>query len=223
MRCGKSSLELKIGDPCSKEAVRMRPGRAMPPTSLPRMQLPQRPLAAGWLRFELQPPRTRKTSVNRAPHRRRGAPQLGLAQYRRAASHVEHHAAAVPVGLDQLRRWFDCFHTNGLDPRSTRGCTASKQSGPSRWPSSSTCTTAPWPACSASTPATMPLSVPVLRVLEACRGELAEGPLVRPLSGKPMDRHDCYRMVPRIAKAAGIPCHSTYPPAPGTASLYRPQ
>jgi site-specific recombinase XerD len=35
-------------------------------------------------------------------------------------------------------------------------------------------------------PATMPLTVPVLRVLEACRGERTEGPLVlRPVSGKP--------------------------------------
>jgi integrase/recombinase XerD len=55
-------------------------------------------------------------------------------------------------------------------------------------------------------PSTMPLTVPVLRVLEACRGQRTEGPLVlRPLSGKPIDRRDCYRMVARIAKAAGIP------------------
>jgi integrase/recombinase XerD len=57
-------------------------------------------------------------------------------------------------------------------------------------------------------PATMPLTVPVLRVLEACRGQRTEGPLVlRPLSLKPIDRRDCYRMVQRIAKAAGIPRH----------------
>lgn len=57
-------------------------------------------------------------------------------------------------------------------------------------------------------PATMPLTVPVLRVLEACRGQRTEGPLVlRPMSGKPIDRRDCYRMVARIAKAAGIPRH----------------
>ena len=42
-----------------------------------------------------------------------------------------------------------------------------------------------------SKPATMPLTVPVLRVLEACRGQRTEGPLVlRPLSGKPIDRRD---------------------------------
>lgn len=57
-------------------------------------------------------------------------------------------------------------------------------------------------------PATMQLTVPVLRVLEACRGERTEGPLVlRPHSAKPIDRRDCYRMVSRIAKVAGIPRH----------------
>lgn len=57
-------------------------------------------------------------------------------------------------------------------------------------------------------PATMPLTVPVLRVLEACRGQRTEGPLVlRPLSGRPIDRRDAYRMVVRIAQAAGIPRH----------------
>ena len=57
-------------------------------------------------------------------------------------------------------------------------------------------------------PATMPLTVPVLRVLEACRGQRTSGPLVlRPLTGKPIDRRDVYRMVTRIAKAAGIPRH----------------
>jgi integrase/recombinase XerD len=57
-------------------------------------------------------------------------------------------------------------------------------------------------------PATMPLTVPVLRTLEACRGERTEGPLVlRPMSGKPIDRRDVYRMVLRIAKVAGIPRH----------------
>ena len=50
-------------------------------------------------------------------------------------------------------------------------------------------------------PATMPLTVPVLRVLEACRGERITGPLIlRPTSGKPIDRRDAYRMVARVAK-----------------------
>jgi integrase/recombinase XerD len=57
-------------------------------------------------------------------------------------------------------------------------------------------------------PATMPLTVPVLRVLEACRGERTGGPLIlRPLTRSPIDRRDCYRMVLRIAKGAGIPRH----------------
>jgi len=57
-------------------------------------------------------------------------------------------------------------------------------------------------------PATMPITVPVLRVLETCRGERTEGPLIlRPLTGNPIDRRDCYRMVLRIAKVAGIPRH----------------
>ena len=52
----------------------------------------------------------------------------------------------------------------------------------------------------------MPLTVPVLRALEARRGERTDGPLVlRPLTGKPVDRRNVYRMVLRIAKVAGIP------------------
>ena len=59
-------------------------------------------------------------------------------------------------------------------------------------------------------PATMPLTVPVLRVLDACRGERAAGPLVlRPMSGRPIDRRAAYRMVTWIAKAAGIPRHTS--------------
>ena len=54
-------------------------------------------------------------------------------------------------------------------------------------------------------PATMPLTVPVLRVLEACRGQRTTGPLIlRPVTGNPIDRRDAYRMVARIAKAAAI-------------------
>ncbi|WP_420846572.1 tyrosine-type recombinase/integrase [Nocardioides jishulii] len=57
-------------------------------------------------------------------------------------------------------------------------------------------------------PATMPITIPVLRVLEACRGQRSDGPLVlRPTTGKPIDRRDVYRMVVRIAKVAGIPRH----------------
>ena len=54
----------------------------------------------------------------------------------------------------------------------------------------------------------MPLTVPVLRVLEACRGDRTDGRLIlRPSSGKPIDRRYAYRMVLRIAKTAGIPRH----------------
>ena len=57
-------------------------------------------------------------------------------------------------------------------------------------------------------PATMPITVPVLRVLEACRGQRTCGPLVRrPVSGKPINRRDAYRMVTRVATTAGIPRH----------------
>ncbi|MGB3761961.1 MAG: tyrosine-type recombinase/integrase, partial [Ornithinimicrobium sp.] len=57
-------------------------------------------------------------------------------------------------------------------------------------------------------PATMPITIPVLRVLGACRGERTGGRLIlRPLTGKPVDRRDVYRMVQRIARAAAIPRH----------------
>ena len=68
-------------------------------------------------------------------------------------------------------------------------------------------------------PATMPLTVPVLRVLEVCRGQRTEGPLVlRPLSGRPIDRRDVYRMVVHAAKAAGILRHIS-PHSPGRGQL----
>ncbi|WP_460716142.1 tyrosine-type recombinase/integrase [Nocardioides dilutus] len=57
-------------------------------------------------------------------------------------------------------------------------------------------------------PATMPLTVPVPGVMEACRGERSTGPLnLRPQAGNPIDRRDAYRMVQRIARAASIPRH----------------
>lgn len=44
----------------------------------------------------------------------------------------------------------------------------------------------------------MPLTVPVLRVLEACRGDRTAGPLIRrPVSGKPIDWRDVYRIAMR--------------------------
>jgi len=66
----------------------------------------------------------------------------------------------------------------------------------------------------------MPLTVPVLRVLEACQGQRTTGPLIlRPVTGNPIDRRDAYRMVARIAKAAGIPRHIS--PHSYNASVYR--
>ncbi|MFZ1285969.1 MAG: tyrosine-type recombinase/integrase [Candidatus Phosphoribacter sp.] len=59
-----------------------------------------------------------------------------------------------------------------------------------------------------SKPATMPITVPVLRVLETCAGQRTSGPLIRrPVCGQPIDRRDVYRMVARIAKTAQIPRH----------------
>ena len=67
-------------------------------------------------------------------------------------------------------------------------------------------------------PATMPLTVPVLRVLEACRGQRTEGPLVlRPLSGNPIDRRDAYRMVARIASPHSLRHADPAPPSTTTA------
>jgi len=53
----------------------------------------------------------------------------------------------------------------------------------------------------------MPLTTPVLRVLEACRGQRTTGPLLRPVTRNPIDRRDADRMVAWIAKAASIPRH----------------
>jgi integrase/recombinase XerD len=57
-------------------------------------------------------------------------------------------------------------------------------------------------------PATMPLTVPRPPGPGGLPREHTKGPLIlRPLSGNPIDRRDCYRMVIRIAKTAGIPRH----------------
>lgn len=54
-------------------------------------------------------------------------------------------------------------------------------------------------------PATMPLPVPVLRAMDACKGDRTEGYLIRrPLSGKPINRRDVYKMSRRICKDAGF-------------------
>ena len=54
-------------------------------------------------------------------------------------------------------------------------------------------------------PATIPLTVPVLRALDAAKGDRESGRLVlRPLSGNPINRHDVAHMTQRICKAAGL-------------------
>jgi integrase/recombinase XerD len=51
-----------------------------------------------------------------------------------------------------------------------------------------------------SKPATMPLTVPVLRVLETCRGERSEGRLIlRPNTGRPIDRHGVHVLTAYVA------------------------
>ncbi len=73
-------------------------------------------------------------------------------------------------------------------------------------------------------PATMPVTVPVLRVLEACRGQRVCGPLIlRPVSGQPITRRDAYRMVSRIAAATGIPRHISPPLAAARCDHQRPR
>jgi integrase/recombinase XerD len=66
-------------------------------------------------------------------------------------------------------------------------------------------------------PANMPLTVPVLRVLEACRGERSAGPLLlRPVSGKPIDRRDVYTT---SATGSSRATHAAAAPAAATGSF----
>lgn len=68
----------------------------------------------------------------------------------------------------------------------------------------------------ADKPATMPLTVPVLRVLEACRGQRTTEPLVlRPVSEERVDRRDAYRMVTRMSETAGLRTTEHYDRARG--------
>jgi integrase/recombinase XerD len=78
-------------------------------------------------------------------------------------------------------------------------------------------------------PATMPITVPVLRVLEACRGQRTTGPFIlRPVSSNPIDRRDAYRMVtrmrrspPSLATSARTPCGTLPSPTPSTQAFRR--
>ena len=138
----------------------------------------------------------------------------------------------------QLQRWFGWCEANGLDPlvgirrahielyirhlgeaglmassmnpRSTPRCTPFGDSSGSPTSTDGSRATPPSTPASARATSRPPCRSrrPVLRVLEACRGERTETPLIlRPLSGKPTDRRDVYRMVVRIARTAGIPRH----------------
>jgi len=53
-------------------------------------------------------------------------------------------------------------------------------------------------------PATMPLAVPVARVLDAAAGDRIEGPLLLRANGRPMNRDSAARVVVRLAKQVGI-------------------
>lgn len=53
-------------------------------------------------------------------------------------------------------------------------------------------------------PATMPLAIPVARVLDAAAGDRTQGPLLLRVDGTPMNRASAARVVTRLAKKVGI-------------------
>lgn len=53
--------------------------------------------------------------------------------------------------------------------------------------------------------ATMPLAVPMQRILEEAVGERMTGPLITRRDGRRMDRHTAYRRVHTLARKAGLP------------------
>ena len=74
-------------------------------------------------------------------------------------------------------------------------------------------------------PATMPITIPVLRVLEACRGQRASGPLIlrpvspparRPARRLPDGRPDRQRQPASPATSAPTPCATPRSPTPST-------
>lgn len=54
-------------------------------------------------------------------------------------------------------------------------------------------------------PATMPVPIPVLRVLERARGDRTSGPLILRRNGDPQDRHGAYAWIRQLAAKAGVP------------------
>jgi integrase len=130
--------------------------------------------------------------VQRDESRTQGPDRLELIKFLRVARTITVHHGALPylLGINALRASQAAAVRIEDYAQSLRGHRVLRLDG------------------KGNKPATMPITVPVLRVLEACRGERASGPLIlRPLSGSPIDRRDAYRMVTRIAKAAGIPRH----------------
>lgn len=53
-------------------------------------------------------------------------------------------------------------------------------------------------------PVTMPLAIPVARVLDAAAGDRTQGPLLLRIDGSPMNRASAARVVARLAKKVGI-------------------
>lgn len=54
-------------------------------------------------------------------------------------------------------------------------------------------------------PAIIPIPVPVLRVIEQCRGDRTEGPLILRRNGTAHDRNSAYSWIKRLAAKAGLP------------------
>jgi integrase/recombinase XerD len=123
--------------------------------------------------------------------RTQGLDRLELIRFLQVAQTitVHHGALAYLVGINAACLGSSCGADRGLRPDPAR-------------------TSRPAPVGKGNKPATMPITVPVLRVLEACRGERPRGRLIlRPNSGNPVDRRDVYRIVQRIARAAATPRH----------------
>jgi site-specific recombinase XerD len=134
----------------------------------------------------------RLPKVQRDESRTQGLDRLELIRFLQVAqtNTVHHGALAYPLGINALRASEAAGVRIEGYAESLRGHRVLRLVG------------------KGNKPATMPITVPVLRVLEACRGERTSGPLVlRPLTGNPIDRRDVYRMVTKIAKVAGIPRH----------------
>lgn len=54
-------------------------------------------------------------------------------------------------------------------------------------------------------PAVIPIPVPVLRVIEQCRGDRAAGPLILRRNGRAHDRNSAYAWIKQLARKGGLP------------------